>query len=133
MRRLLRLAVLASIIGVVVRAATANRDRITTLYKQYTGARPTVDQPGQPPVAPGRYAPDVEFEGAASDTLTSIKGIGPSSEEQLKAAGITTFEQLADLTGDQVMRVLNSPPPGADFDSWVAQARELAEARRRSS
>lgn len=133
MRGLLRLAVVAAIIAAVVRLITTNRERIGELYRQYTGVRPTLDEPGDPPVAPGRYAPDVDFEGSANDDLTSIRGIGPSSEQQLKAAGINTYEKLADLSGEQVMQVLSSAPPGADFEAWVAQARELAEARRRSS
>jgi hypothetical protein len=132
MKGLLRLAVLAIVVALVVRFVTANRQRLSELYGQYTGVRPTVDQPGKPPTAPGRYSPDVDFEGGPTDDLTSIRGIGPSSEQQLKAAGINTYEKLADLSAEQVMQVLTNAPPGADFDAWVAQARELAEARRRS-
>jgi predicted flap endonuclease-1-like 5' DNA nuclease len=130
LKRILRLAVVAAIIGAIAGFIAKNRQRIADLYVGYVGERATVDEPGSPPVAPGRYAPDVEFVGGQEDDLTSIRGIGPSSAEQLKAAGITTFEKLADLNGQQVMQVLSSAPPGADFESWVAQARELAEARR---
>lgn len=133
LKRLLSIAIIASIVALVARVVATNRERIAEVSKEAFGRPPTVDQPGPPPVAPGRYAPDVDFVGGQQDELITIKGIGPSSEEQLKAAGITTFEKLADLTGEQVMQVLTSAPPGADFDSWVAQARELAEARRSST
>ncbi|HEX5940298.1 MAG TPA: helix-hairpin-helix domain-containing protein [Dehalococcoidia bacterium] len=133
LKRLLSIAIIASIVALVARVMATNRERLAEVSKDAFARRPTFDQPGPPPVAPGRYAPDVEFEGGKQDELTTIKGIGPASEEQLKAAGITTFEKLADLTGEQVLQVLTSAPPGADFDSWVAQARELAEGRRSST
>ncbi|MPZ24585.1 MAG: hypothetical protein GEU28_13860 [Dehalococcoidia bacterium] len=126
MGRFLRFAIVSSLIGAVVGAALRNRDRITSFWK----GRPAVDQPGSPPVSPGRYAPEVDFAGYGDDAFTEIKGIGPRTEEQLKAAGITTYEKLADLTPDQVMQVLFNPPPGADYEAWVSQARELAERRR---
>lgn len=124
----MRLAFFAAIAGVAARFLATNRDRILELVRP----RPAVDQPGSPPVPTGRYAPDVDFVDSPQDTLTEIRGVGPKSEEQLKAAGITTFEKLADLTGEQVRQVLEAPPPGADTDSWVEQARELAEQRRRA-
>lgn len=126
MRRILRLAFFAALSGVVVGALLRQRDRLLALMRP----KPPSDHPGRPPLAPGRYRSDVEFTGSREDPLVEIKGIGARSEERLKAAGITTFEKLADLSAEQVAQVLTNPPPGADFDSWVKQARELAEARR---
>jgi predicted flap endonuclease-1-like 5' DNA nuclease len=63
---------------------------------------------------------------ATPDQLTTIKGLGPKSEEQLKAARIMTFRDLAAMTPEQVGEIITSPPPGADFKAWIAEAKRLA-------
>lgn len=45
--------------------------------------------------------------GAARDDLTQIEGIGPKTQQVLYAAGITTFQQLADSTPDALRKILD--------------------------
>lgn len=64
---------------------------------------------------------------AAKDELTLIKGIGPVLEKRLNELGITTFRQIAGLTGEDIQRV-NSVlefKGRIEREGWVRQAREL--------
>ncbi len=64
----------------------------------------------------------------AADDLTRIRGIGPAIERKLHARGVTSFQQIADLSGDD----LTALDDALDFrgrierDEWVAQAQKLA-------
>ncbi len=69
--------------------------------------------------APLFTAPD-----ARPDKLTEIKGIGPVAESQLKEQGIITFQQIADLTADDIQRVDDYMPfSTAQINDWQAQAK----------
>ncbi len=60
------------------------------------------------------------------DTLTEINGIGPVIEGKLKAMGITTFAQIAELTAERIAEIdeqLNFKGR-IDREEWVAQAKE---------
>jgi small subunit ribosomal protein S2 len=45
------------------------------------------------------------------DNLTRIEGIGPKISSVLQAAGITTFDQLADTTPGQIEQILEEADP----------------------
>ncbi|MGI8589300.1 MAG: hypothetical protein ACR2M0_16695 [Chloroflexia bacterium] len=58
------------------------------------------------------------------DDLTLVVGIGAVFQKRLNAAGITTFRQLAEASPAD----LHAPEiDGINVDSWIQQARELAE------
>lgn len=60
------------------------------------------------------------------DDLKAVSGIGPKMEALLNGFGITTWEQLAALTEDEVARVdaaLEEFPGRIRRDRWVEQAR----------
>ena len=62
------------------------------------------------------------------DDLQVIKGIGPFIEEKLNALGITTYRQIANMTGkleDQVNEAIEFFPGRVKRDQWVAQAKIL--------
>ncbi len=64
---------------------------------------------------------------AVPDDLKIIKGIGPVIERKLNDAGITTFEQLGNLTPDDLQRILgNAIERLADEEALLQQARDLA-------
>lgn len=71
---------------------------------------------------------DVTPAPPAADDLTRIRGIGPAIERKLHARGVTSFRQIADLSGDE----LTALDDALDFrgrierDEWVAQAQKLA-------
>ena len=55
-------------------------------------------------------APEVEAaEVAAGDDLTVLDGIGPDYANSLRAAGVTTFAQLAEMTPEAIAEL--SPAP----------------------
>jgi predicted flap endonuclease-1-like 5' DNA nuclease len=61
-----------------------------------------------------------------SDDLTIIRGIGPVFQKRLNELGIMTFRQLADTNPDMLdAEGINGV--GVDLESWIEQARELAE------
>ena len=64
---------------------------------------------------------------ATRDNLQVIKGIGPVIERKLNEAGITTFEQLGNLTPADLRRILgNVIERLSDEESLLQQARDLA-------
>lgn len=65
------------------------------------------------------------------DDLKVIKGIGTVIERKLNDAGISTFEQLGNLTPAQLRRILgNSIERLANEESLLQQARDLARRNR---
>lgn len=65
------------------------------------------------------------------DDLKVIKGIGTVIERKLNDAGISTFEQLGNLTPAQLRRILgNSIERLSNEESLLEQARDLARRNR---
>ena len=65
----------------------------------------------------------------AEDDLTKISGVGPVIVGKLEALGITTFQQVADFTAQDIERVegeLNFKGR-IERDEWVKQATEFAK------
>ncbi len=76
-------------------------------------------------------APEVEAaEVAAGDDLTVIDGIGPDYSNSLRAAGVTTFAQLAEMSPEAIAELLaaaNTPLiAGHDASTWPRQAKLAA-------
>jgi predicted flap endonuclease-1-like 5' DNA nuclease len=68
--------------------------------------------------------------GPADDDLTRIKGVGPKLVEQLRAFGVTRFDQIAgwsDAEIDHIDAKLGRFAGRIRRDSWTEQARFLAE------
>ncbi len=87
-------------------------------------------KPPEPSEAPA--APVVESVEASPsprrDNLTVIRGIGKSIEKKLNTMGITTFEQIAAWTREDLDRVdaALAFPGRAQRENWVGQAKTLA-------
>jgi len=64
---------------------------------------------------------------AGKDNLTDIKGIGPKVEEQLNAAGIYHFDQIASWTDSNILWLETNTTFAhrAIKDLWVSQAKSL--------
>ena len=62
------------------------------------------------------------------DDLTRLEGIGPTYAIRLRAAGITTYRQLADTNSTALAEIIAAPAwRRTDYDSWIAQARLAAD------
>ncbi len=75
-----------------------------------------------PAEAAAEEAPAASADG---DKLTDINGIGPVIEGKLKALGVTTFQQIADFTAEDVERIdgeLNFKGR-IDREEWISQAK----------
>lgn len=64
--------------------------------------------------------------GPSEDDLTQIRGIGEGYEGMLKAAGISSFEQLASASPDQLRQVLMAPAwREPNVEAWIAESRAM--------
>ena len=76
--------------------------------------------------APKKAAPKKAAKSEADD-LTRISGVGPVIVGKLEALGITTFQQVADFTADDIARIdgeLNFKGR-IERDEWIKQAKEF--------
>ena len=75
-------------------------------------------------------APAPAAVATAIDDLGLIVGIGPAVEKILNDAGITSFEQVAALTLDELHAILPNLHDGsADSKDWIGQAATFAKAK----
>ncbi len=77
--------------------------------------------------APKKAAPKKAAKAEGGDDLTKISGVGPVIVGKLEKMGITTFQQIADFTADDIARIdeeLNFKGR-IERDEWVSQAKEF--------
>ena len=79
------------------------------------------------PAAPEAQAPAAP-EVPVADDLTAIRGVGPAMAARLVEAGVVSFQQLAELTPDNVRLLLGDSGRLANIEDWIEQARALAAA-----
>jgi predicted flap endonuclease-1-like 5' DNA nuclease len=88
-----------------------------------------VEKPAEPaaPVEPAPVKAPAKAAAVEADDLTLIEGIGPKSAEALKAAGITTFAQMAKLSPAELEKAVKDRKVRlvGDAEHWPRQA-ELA-------
>lgn len=66
-----------------------------------------------------------------ADDLKQISGVGPVLEKKLNALGVTTFEQVAAMSKDDIQKLDDalSFKGRIERDNWLDQAAELAKAK----
>ncbi len=77
--------------------------------------------------SPKKAAEPKSTKAEGNDDLTKISGVGPVIVGKLNAMGITTFQQIADFTADDITRIdgeLNFKGR-IERDEWVSQAKEF--------
>lgn len=62
------------------------------------------------------------------DDFTSIPGIGITAGNRLYRAGIRSYRDLARAEPGCLQRILGEPRPGGSYETWIAEARNLAGA-----
>jgi hypothetical protein len=62
----------------------------------------------------------------STDDLKVLRGIGPSTENRLHAAGIFTFAQLAELSPKELESMVSGLPEKSRLADWISEAKELA-------
>jgi large subunit ribosomal protein L21 len=92
-------------------------------------ARTATVAPNAKAAAPAEVAPVAAASTGALDTsnLSLIAGIGPTIEKKLRAAGITSWEQIAAWTSEDVERLDKelSLRGRVGREEWIEQAKEL--------
>jgi uncharacterized coiled-coil protein SlyX len=79
-----------------------------------------------------RVIPTPQPHHHGEDRLTDIKGIGPVYASKLYEAGVESFRQLATMTPDEILILLNLPEwrrRGVNPQNWIEQAQTLASQR----
>ncbi len=76
------------------------------------------------PVSQERPSQEVEEN---PDDLTTIRGIGITTQNRLNASGIRTFAQLAAASPDDLRETFGSRVTEGKIKHWIADARKLAE------
>lgn len=94
---------------------------------------PTIIQQAAP-VAPASTSamPPIARTTTKRDDLLIIEGIGPKSKDALYKGGITSFEQIANLTPDDLYRIVKIEGGVNlvnDTKTWPKQARLLADGK----
>lgn len=70
----------------------------------------------------------IEQKGKPADDLKAIRGIGPALERRLQQHGIYRYQQLADMTMEQLADITGKIQPAlAERETWIEQARALQE------
>lgn len=84
-----------------------------------------------PPVKVAVAEPAAQAAPTKRDDLLIIEGIGPKSAEALYRAGITTFQQVAAMSGDELTRMVKQGGVNLvnDASSWPKQAQLLADGK----
>jgi predicted flap endonuclease-1-like 5' DNA nuclease len=83
--------------------------------------------------AVGQVTEPVAVDTSVADDLTVIEGIGPKFNAALNAAGIITYNQLANTTPEQIQELLRNAGYGrvpSTYDTWAEQAGYLARGDR---
>lgn len=114
------------------RAAAAIKPAVskdqTSEYVEVVEEAPATEAPvaeEAPVVEEATAVEEAPVVAADGDKLTDINGIGPVIEGKLKALGITTFQQIADFTAEDVERIdgeLNFKGR-IDREEWISQAK----------
>ncbi len=73
-------------------------------------------------------AEEATAEITEGDDLTKIKGIGKVYQEKLNAEGFYTYDDVANMTDEQIQTMEEKYSFKGDFKEAVASAKELAEA-----
>ena len=102
-----------------IRVRGGHRQQYTRLMVDFIG------KPGEERKV--EVAEQVEAKKEADD-LVKIEGIGPKVAKALNAAGISTFEELANTSVEDIQKILSDADlKMMDATSWPAQAKLAAE------
>jgi predicted flap endonuclease-1-like 5' DNA nuclease len=136
--QLFALGVVFAVVGVLLLIFFAGELEVHTAPMAKARAASVVPPKGVPPPAPPPIkaavveAPVVPRAAPAKrDDLLIIEGIGPKSAEALYKAGITTFQQVADMSAAELTRIVKEGGVNLvnDAKTWPEQARLLAEGK----
>ena len=68
------------------------------------------------------------WDGRPPDDFEPIDGIGKVFEQRLYTAGIRTYRALAEASPEELATIVRAQKPlQPDYQSWIAQARTLAD------
>ncbi|MCL4248798.1 MAG: 50S ribosomal protein L27 [Anaerolineae bacterium] len=90
---------------------------------------PVIEEKAEPEEKPAPKPRAKKAKAEGQDDLKRIEGIGPKVEKTLNAAGITTFAQVAEMSADDLYRIVKVEGKVnivGDAATWPKQAKLLA-------
>ena len=102
--------------------------------KENAATEPAHELPASDKLTPAPVADTSQEEAATTepiseqDDLTKINGIGPVYAKELNSHGIHTYQQLVDLSSDQIEKLdveIDGVTREMIEDDWIPQAKEL--------
>jgi large subunit ribosomal protein L21 len=117
------------------RTRTGHRQNFTELEITAIGGKAAITKKAaakpaaKKEAAPKKAAPKKEAKADGADDLSKISGVGPVIVGKLAGLGITTFQQIADFTAEDIARTddeLNFKGR-IERDEWIKQATEFAK------
>ena len=125
--------ILLVLLGMVLAGASVWAGKRRLQPRRRPGARPTFTSHAPPPP---KAKPPSDF--IVMDRLDRIEGITPDIAHGLNRAGILTYADLAALSPERLCAIVQDKVRRAaqrtsDAQSWIAQARALAQQLRRSA
>lgn len=117
------------------RTRTGHRQNFTELEITSIGGKAAAkpkkaakaEKPAKTEAVEAKAAKPAKKAETGADDLSRISGVGPVIVGKLEALGVTTFQQIADFTADDIARIddeLNFKGR-IERDDWVAQAKEF--------
>ncbi|MFT6044959.1 MAG: large subunit ribosomal protein L21, partial [Arenicella sp.] len=114
------------------RTRTGHRQNFTELEITAIGGKGTAEKAPAPKKVEAKTAEPKKPKAASkaksgADDLSKLSGVGPVIVGKLEALGITTFQQIADFTAQDIARIdeeLNFKGR-IERDEWVKQANEF--------
>jgi predicted flap endonuclease-1-like 5' DNA nuclease len=106
--------------------ARAGEERYNKQMRAQQPDRETIETLGSSAMEPVADDTELDASSIVADDLTKINGIGPTFASRLMEANIATYQQLAELSIDQVRDITQVADWQADPEDWIAQAKSIA-------
>lgn len=109
-----------------------NPDQIVALFEEEIRSLHVLVEAGAPnETAPTAEKPaDAPVQAAPSGELLQIVGIGPAFASRLAAAGVTSLDDLARSTPEQLVAAVEAPDwRRPNYQGWIEQAQALTAAK----
>ena len=106
------------------------RQKLATTKHKLQLAQAKLKEVGQSsePLEPELASPSDPGKAGGKDRLERIRGIGAVFARRLNEAGVSTFEQLAELSPDRIREILRVAEwQKIEPEKWIEEARELGK------
>ena len=91
-----------------------------------SGAKPAAKAEKTAPAPKAETAASAEKPATKAADLSALNGVGPAMVKKLDGVGITTLEQLANLSAEEQEKIGEELSIASKLGGWIEQAKQLA-------